>query len=296
MTELAGHARPAAAASPPRESAPKPLLEIGAGHGRASRESILELWSFREVLGAFAARQVKVKYKQAAIGIGWAVIQPIASAALFALFLGRLAGVPSDGAPYFLFALAGMAAWTYFAAAAGNGMESLVADHVMLRKVYFPREILPLAAVGSALVDFVPALATLLVAASLYGVYPSLAWLALPVVPLLLILPAVAVSLALSAINVYYRDVRYVLPFVLQLGLIASPVIYPLSVIPEGWRTLYAIANPVAAAIDSLRRIVLEGQAPAAGIVLPALAWSLALVLGGYALFKRLERGFSDRV
>lgn len=282
--------------APAAAAAVKPVLVVRGGPGGASRDSLRELWAYHEVLSAFVVRQVKVRYKQAAVGIGWAVIQPAISAGIFALFLGRLAHVSSDGAPYMLFVLAGTVSWGYFSASAGGAMESLVTDQAMLRKVYFPREILPLAAVGAALVDLVPGLATLIVVAALYGVTPALAWVLLPVPVLLLALFAAGLGLALSSLNVYYRDVRYALPFVLQLGLFASPVVYPLSVVPDSWRTLYAIANPVAAAIDGLRRIVLHGQWPQAGVTLGALAWSLALVGIGYLLFKRLERGFSDRV
>lgn len=284
---------PIKVAAPARELS---LLEVVGGPGGASLGALRDLWSFREVVSAFTVRHVKVKYKQAAIGIGWSVIQPVASAALFAVFLGRLANVSSDGAPYFLFALAGMVAWTTFSSAASGSMESLVSDQMMLRKVYFPREVLPIAAVGAVLVDFVPALLTLGVGAVLYGVYPALSWLLVPLPVLLLALTALGLGLGLSALNVYYRDVRYVLPFALQLGLFASPVVYPLSIVPEAWRTLYAIANPVAAAIDSLRRIVLHGELPDPVILGGAFAWALVLVCGGYILFKRLERGFSDRV
>ena len=274
----------------------KPELVIRGGPGRASVAGLRELWIFREVLTAFVARQVKVKYKQAAIGLGWVVIQPLLSAGLFAVFLGRLSKIPSQGEPYFLFALAGMVGWTSFSTGAAAAMESLVADQVMLRKVYFPREILPLAAVGAMLVDLVPALATLVVAALLYGSLPATSWLALPLVLALLVLPALGVGLALSSVNVFYRDVRYALPFVLQLGLFASPVVYSLSAVPASWRTVYAILNPLAAGIDGLRRVVIDGALPHAAITFGALGWSVALVVGGYLLFKRLERGFSDRV
>jgi lipopolysaccharide transport system permease protein len=239
---------------------------------------------------------VKVKYKQAAVGIGWAVIQPVLAAALFALFLGKLSKVGSEGAPYLLFALAGMAAWTYFSGAAGSAMESLITDQALLRKVYFPREVLPLACVGAALVDFLPALGTLIVGALLYGIAPALSWLVLPLPVLLLALSAAAFGLGLSGLNVYYRDVRYALPFVLQLGLFASPVVYPLSAVPGTWRTVYAILNPVAAAIDALRRIVIHQTWPDFAITFAALGWVFILLGAGYVLFKRLERGFSDRV
>ena len=277
----------------PRNAA---TLEIRGGPGGVTRHSLGELWVYREVWWAFVVRNVGVKYKQAAIGIGWAVVQPIAAAALFAVFIGHVAHVSSEGLPYLLFALAGMIAWTYFSAAAGSAMESLVSDQVMLRKVYFPREILPLAAVTSALVDFLPALATLLVACLAYGVTPTLSWIALPICVLLLLVAATALGLGIAGLNVYYRDIRYALPFVLQLGLFASPVIYPLAKVPGAWRTVYAVLNPVAAAIDGIRRCVLHGTWPAAGPTIGAFAWSLLLIAAGYVLFKRLERGFADRV
>jgi lipopolysaccharide transport system permease protein len=274
----------------------KPLLEIAGGPGGVSRDSLRELWIFREVLFAFVVRQVKVKYKQAAVGVGWAVIQPVVAAGLFALFLGKLSNVGSEGAPYLLFALAGMVAWTYFSGAAGLAMESLITDQALLRKVYFPREVLPLAAVGAVFVDFLPALGTLVVASLLYGVTPTVTWLALPLPAVLLAVTAAAFGLGLSGLNVYYRDVRYALPFVLQLGLFASPVVYPLSALPGTWRTVYAILNPVAAAIDALRRIVIHQAWPHFGVTFAALGWACLLAVGAYAFFKRLERGFSDRV
>jgi lipopolysaccharide transport system permease protein len=241
-------------------------------------------------------RHVKVKYKQAAVGVGWAVLQPVVAAAFFALFLGRLVNVPSEGAPYLLFALAGMVMWLYFAGAAGAASESLISEQALVRKVYFPRELLPLGAIAAAVVDFAPALVTLGVVAALYGVTPAASWIAIPVVVLLLVLFAAAFGLGLSAINVYYRDVRYALPFILQVGLFASPVVYPLGVVPPAWREFYAVLNPVAAAIDGLRRIVVHGAWPDALITTGAFAWTLVLLAGGYALFKRVERGFSDRI
>jgi lipopolysaccharide transport system permease protein len=162
--------------------------------------------------------------------------------------------------------------------------------------VYFPREVLQLAAVGAAFVDFLPALGTLVIAALLYGITPTVAWLALPLPAVLLAVTAAAFGLGLSGVNVYYRDVRYALPFVLQLGLFASPVVYPLSALPGSWRTVYAILNPAAAAIDALRRIVIHQAWPDFGVTFAALGWALILAIGAYAFFKRLERGFSDRV
>ncbi len=271
-------------------------MEISGGPGRVSADSFRELWHFREVLWAFVVRQVKVRYKQALIGVGWAVLQPVLAAALFAVFLGRLSGVASEGAPYLLFALAGMIAWTFFSGAVGTGSDSLVAQQTLLRKLYFPREILPVSALGVAFLDLVMGLCVLVVVGSAYGTYPHLSWIAfaLPFAPLALF--AAASALALSAINVYYRDVRYALPFLLQVGLFASPVAYSLSVVPGDWRTAYAILNPVAAAIDGVRKIFVHGTWPDFTLLGAATAWSLALVVVAFAFFKRLERGFADRV
>jgi lipopolysaccharide transport system permease protein len=280
----------------PADTSEKPILDVEGGPGGISRDALRELWVFREVLWAFAVRQVKVKYKQAAIGIGWAVVQPIAAAGIFALFLGRFANVTSEGAPYLLFALCGTVMWTYFSGSASSAAESLVTDSALLRKVFFPREVLPLAAILAGLVDLAPALATLVVAALLYGFVPSLPWLALPLVLAIVVLFAAAFGLGLSGLNVYYRDVRYVLPFVLQLGLFASPVVYSLASVPAGWRDVYAVLNPLGAAIDGLRRIVLHDEWPQFGITFGALGWCAVLVIGAYALFKRLERGFTDRI
>jgi homopolymeric O-antigen transport system permease protein len=296
MDVVSGEPTARMSASLPATASQKPILEVEGGPGGISRDALRELWAFREVLWAFAVRQVKVKYKQAAIGVGWAVVQPIAAAGIFALFLGRFANVASEGAPYLLFALCGTVIWTYFSGSASSAAESLVTDSALLRKVFFPREVLPLAATLAGLVDFAPALATLLVAALLYGFVPGITWLALPLVLGIVVLLAAALGLGLSGLNVYYRDVRYVLPFVLQLGLFASPVIYSLSSVPAGWRNFYEVINPLAAAIDGLRRIVLHGEWPQFGVTFGALGWCALLAIGGYALFKRLERGFTDRI
>src|SRR3954470_1482614 len=277
-------------------AAPTAELEIEGGRGRLSYESLRELWAFRGVLWAFVVRQVKVRYKQAAIGIGWAVLQPVLAAALFALFLGRFAGVDSEGVPYLLFAIGGLAPWTFFSAATGTASDSLVANGLLVRKIYFPREVLPFSSIGAAGLDLGCSLATLAVAAGLYGIAPSLPWVAIPLVVLTLVLFSAAVGTALSAVNVYYRDVRYALPFILQLMLFASPVVYSLSVVPSKWRTAYAILNPAAAAIDSTRRIFVHQEWPHFVPLLGAMAWSAVLLWGAYTLFKRLERGFSDRM
>lgn len=273
-----------------------PEIVIRGGPGRLRVDSLHDLWSFREVLAAFVTRQVKVKYRQAAVGIGWAVLQPVLTAALFALFLGRLAHVPSDGAPYLLFALAGLVAWSYFSTASTTAIDSLVTDQALVRKVYFPREVPPLAALGAALVDLVPAIGVLVLVAILFGVRPNLTWVGVLAPTVLLALSAAALSIPLAAVNVYYRDVRYALPFVLQLGLFVSPVIYPLTLVPARWRTVYTVGNPVAAAIDGFRRTIVHGSWPDPVTTSLATLWALTLLAAGFWVFKRLERSFADRL
>jgi lipopolysaccharide transport system permease protein len=282
-----------AAAQQPIE---QPVLEVVGGHGGLSREALHELWDFREVFWAFVLRQVKVRYKQAAIGVAWAILQPVLAALVFALFLGRYSNLSSEGVPYLLFALAGMVGWSYFSSATTTASESLVTNQNLLRKIFFPREVLPLSASAAGVLDLIVGAIVLVVATFAYGIAPAITWVALPLPFVLLIVAAGGAGLGLSAVNVYYRDVRYALPFLLQLGLFASPIAYSLDVVPASWRTPYAILNPIAAAVDSIRRIVLHGDWPDFPILLGSLAWSLFAFACAYAFFKRLERGFSDRV
>jgi lipopolysaccharide transport system permease protein len=251
---------------------------------------------FRHVLVGFVGREIKVRYKQTAIGIGWAVLQPIIAAVIFALFLGRLAHVASEGVPYLLFVLSGMVVWTYFSTTLNLAALSLFTNQSLLRKVYFPREILPLYGVLAGLVDLVPGLAVLICVTLLYGVWPTAAWLLLPLPLLIALVTSAGLGILLSALNVYYKDVRYALPFFLQVALFATPVVYSLSVVSEPWRSIYAVLNPMAAAVDGTRSIIAHGDVPDLAITFGALAWSLALLVFGYAQFKRLERSFSDRV
>jgi lipopolysaccharide transport system permease protein len=270
------------------------VFEVTGGRTRPTAASLRELWAFRDVLLAFAQRRHKIKYKHARIGIGWAILQPLASAAIFAIIFGHWARLPSDGVDYVPFALTGMVGWTYFVTAAGTATESLIDEAPLLRKVYFPREVVPLAAVAAALVDLLPALLVAGVVAVSYGATPAPAWLLLPLPLALLVMSAAVFGLAASGLNVYYRDLRYAIPFLMQLGLFASAVVYPLSLVPGAWETALAVANPVAAAIDAMRDIMLHGRAPDLLVLAVDAAW-LAVACGlVYWMFKRLERGFSD--
>jgi len=273
-----------------------PVLVVRGGRGRLSGDTLRENWEFREVFRSFVIRRIKVKYKQATVGIGWAVLQPMLAAAIFAVFFGHLAHVPSDGMPYLLFALAGTVVWSYFSSAAGLAMESLVLDQGLLRKVYFPREFLPLSAVVAGLLDLAAGTLTLIAVAALYGIGPAISWIALPIPMLIAVLACAAFGLAASAINTYYRDARHAMPFILQLIMYLSPVLYPLSIVPDRWQLPYAILNPLAGSIDGFREIVLKGGWGGAEITAASLLSSFVYFVIAYATFKYVERGFTDRV
>ena len=273
-----------------------PVIEVDSRRWRPSVAHLVEVWSYREVLLSFAVRYFKVKYKQAFIGVGWSVVQPILASLLFSLFMGRFAKLPSEGLPYFVFCLGGMVAWSFFSTAVANSGESLIRDQGLVRKVYFPREALPLATVLASLADLPAALGVFLVVSLLFGIPISITWLLLPIPIVLLILCATGLGFVISALNVYYRDIRYVLPFLLQLLLFASPVFYSIRLVPDKWRFLYGTLNPVATAIEDFRRVVLHGGMIDPGRNLAAFGISLALLLIGYYTFKSLERGFADHL
>ena len=280
------------AASPSKAHA----YEVDASRRRLSHAGVLETWQYREVLLAFMARQLKAKYKQAAIGIGWGVLQPLLASLLLSIVLGRFAHLGSEGAPYFVFALAGMVLWTFFSAALASSAESVTRESSMVRKVYFPRQILPLAAVGAAMVDLPAPLLFLLGADLLSGGRPALTWLLIPIPFLLISLAATALGLVASALNVYYRDVRHVLPFILQVMMFSSPVMYSLSLVPASWREAYEVLNPIAVAIQDLRQVVLHDSWPDLWVNVGALVWLVLLVAAGHYLFKLLERDFADQL
>lgn len=283
-----------ATTSPTAES--ERITEIRADAPILTRRTLIDLWDVREVLVAFVVRQVRVRYKQAVVGVGWAIFQPVFTTVIFAVALGRLAHLSSEHVPYFVFALCGMVIWSFFSSAVSAAAESLIAEQSILRKVYFPREVLPLSALGSSLVDLVPSLLILLLAVILAGFPPSIHWLALVFPLAVAIVAAAAFGFLLSATNAFYRDVRYLLPFFIQVGLFASPVVYSLGLVPAQWRSFYAVVNPLAAAVDGVRRVLLHGAWPDPGITAGALAWSLFLLALAYALFKRLDGSIADRL
>jgi lipopolysaccharide transport system permease protein len=254
-----------------------------------------EVWAYRELLYFFVWRDVKIRYKQTAIGVLWVVLQPVLNMLVFTLFFGRLAKLPSDGLPYPVFYFAALVPWTYFSYALQMTTNVVVDNQQVITKVYFPRLILPISAVLSGLVDFCIGFVVLGIFTVAYGIRPTVAALWLPVLLLLAVLTALGVGLWMSALNALYRDVRYVVPFLISFWMFASPVAYPSSLVPVKWRWLYGL-NPMAGVIDGFRwAITGRGQAP--GLLLLASSGAVAVVLvGGLFFFNRMESTVADRV
>jgi lipopolysaccharide transport system permease protein len=253
-----------------------------------------ELAEYREVLYFLIWRDIKVRYRQTLIGAAWAIIQPLVTMVVFAVFFGRLAKMPSDGFPYPLFAFAALVPWTFFARALAQSSESLVANQHLITKVYIPRLLLPLARVLGGLPDLGLSFVVLLGMVWWYQHFPrlvALVWV-LPLV-LLAMATALGVGLWLSALNVQYRDIQYVVPFLSQLWLFATPIAYPSSLLSEPWRTVYAL-NPMVGVVEGFRWVLLGGTSPPlAMLAASALATIITLVTGAF-FFRRVERSFAD--
>jgi lipopolysaccharide transport system permease protein len=260
----------------------------------SSLPRIRDLWAYRDLLAILTWRDVAVRYKQTIFGIAWALLQPLLMMVIFSLLFGRLARLPSDSLPYPVFALAGLVVWGFFSAAVTNGGNSLVSNASLITKVHFPRLIIPCATVAAALVDFAVGITLLLSLSVYYGVPLTGRLLLLPVVVLLLSTLAVAVALWMAALNVKYRDVRYALPFMLQLWMFASPVIYPLSLVPPNWRWLITL-NPLTGIIETMRASIGARSLDVTALASTAAMTSLALLYALH-LFQRMERDFADLV
>lgn len=271
---------------------PNPLVIIGPK--RAWSIDLHELWVYRELLYFLTWRDVKVRYKQTELGIAWAVIQPLFTMLIFTLFFGRLAGIPSDNVPYPVFAYAGLLAWTFFANAITNSGNSLVGSANLITKVYFPRMIIPGAAVAAGLVDFAIALIILILLMIYYGVAVTPAILMFPLLVLLTTMLALAVGMWLSALNVKYRDVRFALPFLVQLWMFVSPVIYPTSLVPEKFRWLLWL-NPMTGIIEAYRSALFGLPFKWTALGLSAVITSILLIYSSYT-FRRMEQSFADLV
>jgi lipopolysaccharide transport system permease protein len=252
-----------------------------------------ELWHYRELLVFYAQRDIKVRYKQTMLGVLWAVLQPVLTMVVFSVFFGRLAGVPSEGTPYPVFALCALLPWQLFAYALTQSSNCLVQDAQVLTKVYFPRLILPLASVMAGLVDFGIAFAVLFVAMFAYGIVPGAAVVALPAFAALALMSALAVGVWLSVVNVQYRDVRYAIPFLTQMWLFATPVAYPSSLVPPSWLALYAL-NPMVCVVDGFRWALLGQAPPPLQMIVVSAGAAGVLLVGGLFYFSRAARQFAD--
>ena len=251
-----------------------------------------ELWRYRELVIFYAIRDIKVRYRQTLLGASWAILQPVLTMVVFSIFFGHLAGVPSDGIPYPLFAYCGLVPWQLFAYALTQSSNRIVEDAGVITKVYFPRLIVPLASVIAGLVDFAIAFGVLAVMMFYYGVTPGWAMLTLPLFTLLALMAALAVGLWLSALNVRYRDVRYTIPFLTQLWLFVTPVAYSSSLVPLKWQALYGI-NPMAGVVNGFRWALL-GMTPPGPILFVSAAATAVLLIGGLYFFRRMEKSFAD--
>ncbi|MBV8553678.1 MAG: ABC transporter permease [Acidobacteriaceae bacterium] len=254
-----------------------------------------ELWGYRELTYFLAVREIKVRYKQTAVGILWALIQPLFTMLIFSLFFGRLGKMPSDGIPYPIFSLAALIPWTFFAAGLTAASNSLVGNSNLITKVYFPRLAIPISAILSGIVDFAIGLALLLVFMMFKGFYPgpNLVWF--PAFLLLALITALGFGLWLSALNVEYRDVRYVVPFLVQFWMFATPIAYSAHMLNEPWRTVYSI-NPMVGVIEGFRWSVLGRGNPPGLMLLASSAAALLTLISGLYYFRRMESRFADIV
>jgi lipopolysaccharide transport system permease protein len=257
--------------------------------------NLRELWASRELLYFFVWRDIKIRYKQTAIGAAWAVIQPFMTMVVFSLFFGALAKIPSNGLPYPVFYYAALLPWTYFATSLQGATNVVVEQQAVITKVYFPRLVLPLSAVLSGLVDFGIGFVVFLGIMAYYRLVPGLAVLLLPCFLLLAVFTALGVGLWLSALNAIYRDVRYALTFLVQIWLFASPVAYPSSLIPERWRWLYGL-NPMAGVIEGFRWALTGKGEPPNSLLAVSAAMVLLLVATGAAYFQKMEGTIADVV
>ncbi|HKB57176.1 MAG TPA: ABC transporter permease [Lacunisphaera sp.] len=273
------------------DDTPELILEAG----RSSRHYWADLWRFRELLGFLAWRDIKVRYKQTTLGVLWALIQPAVTLVVFTFIFGKLAGMPAGNAPYPLLVLCGLLPWQLFSAAFSNASSSLVANTHLISKVYFPRLIVPLASIAVALIDFVVVLVLLTSLCLWWQFAPDWRIIFLPVFIVLTLLTAIGTGLWLTALTVKYRDFRFVVPFLLQIGLFLSPVGFSSTNLPN-WRLVYSL-NPMVGAIDGFRWCLLRGE-PAVQPVNLAISTGMTLLLlvSGLWYFRRTERGFADMI
>src|SRR5919108_5134629 len=269
---------------------PKSAAVIGPPNGFVQL-NLQDMWEYRELLYFLVWRDVKVRYKQTVIGASWAVLQPFLTMVVFSIIFGGLLRVPSEGVPYPVFSYAGLLSWNFFSAALTRSGNSLVADANLISKVYFPRLILPLSAVISLILDFAVAFVILLGMMLFYGIVPGIAVVTLPLFLSLAFMTALACGLWLSAVNIKYRDVAYVIPFLTQFWLFVTPVAYPSTIIPEAWRVFYGL-NPMAGVVEGFRWALLGQPNLSLDLVVISTIVVLVLLISGLFYFRRMEHEF----
>jgi lipopolysaccharide transport system permease protein len=278
---------------------PPPVLPVAIyvpQMGKIPRVNWRELWAYRELLYFLTWRDIKIRYKQAALGVAWAILQPVITMIIFSVIFGRLANLPSEGIPYPVFSFVALLPWQLFSGALSRIGNSLVSDKNLITKIYFPRLTIPLSAVGAALFDFAISFVILLGMMVAYGIKPTWSILALPFLVVFALLAAIAVGLWFAAVNVQYRDIQYALPFVVQAWMYASPVAYSTELIPKGiWRLLYGL-NPMAGVIDGFRWALLGTPFPDLPLFLMSVLVVVILLVTGLMYFKKMEEYFADLV
>ncbi|HTU02218.1 MAG TPA: ABC transporter permease [Candidatus Sulfotelmatobacter sp.] len=267
---------------------PKPPLTIGG--------SVREIWAFRELVWQLASREVRVRYKQTVLGVVWAVLQPLSMMAIFTLVFGRLARLPSDGLPYPLFYFTALVPWAYFSGGLSAASNSLTNEAGLLTKIYFPRAVIPLAALMAASLDFAIAASLLALMLAFYGIVPQPVWGLLPVLVGIQVAFTLGIGLLLAAANVTYRDVRYAIPLLLQLWLYATPIVYPLSLIPVRLRPGYVLVNPMAVLMDGYRSVLLRAASPDPLLLVLGGVMAAVVCVASFAYFRRAEWRFADIV
>ncbi len=254
-----------------------------------------ELWKFRELLYFLIWRDLKVRYKQTVLGAAWAIIQPLLTMLVFSLFFGKLARVPSDGVPYPLFAFTGLVPWTFFGNAITQSSNSLIGSQHLITKVYFPRLVIPIASVLTGILDFLIAFVVLIGMILYYGITPGITILTIPFFFLIALITALGTGLWLSALNVEFRDVRYIVPFLAQFWLFSTPVAYPSSLLAERWQIIYAL-NPMVGVVEGFRWALLQTPNPPVPVLAVSTITAIFLLITGALYFKRMERTFADVV
>ncbi len=286
--------QPTVVASVPFRTNDTPVIRIEPSKGWIPLK-LHELWEYRELLYFLTWRDIKVRYKQTALGAAWAIIQPLSSMLIFSLFFGKLAKIPSDGIPYPIFSYAALVPWTFFANGLSKTSNSLVGNANLIQKVYFPRLAIPISSPFSGLVDFVLAFVVLLGMMVYFGIVPTWNVVWLPLLILLAFATALGMGLWLSALNVQYRDVGYVIPFLTQAWFFATPIVYPSSLLSQPWRTLYGI-NPMVGVVEGFRWALLSTHTAPGPIIIVSTLVALGLLLTGAFYFRRMEKTFADIV